>query len=107
MHTERYFALVEWHDDRVREKIRRPVTDAGWIVHDKRGTTFSAGRGVAVRMFPLRPGHGEADYLLFVDGAPLELLKPRKRATHLPVSSYRSPKTARPPQRQDMNDGFG
>ncbi len=27
-----------------------------------------AGAGVAVREFPLKPGHGEADYLLYADG---------------------------------------
>jgi len=55
---------------RARENIDTRLTGAGWIVQDKRSTNLSAGRGVAVREFPLKSGHGEADYLLFVDGAP-------------------------------------
>jgi len=38
---------------------------------------LSAGRGVAVREFPLKSGHGEADYLLFVDGAPIGVVEAR------------------------------
>jgi len=57
--------------DWARENIDKLLTEAGWIVQDKRSTNLSAGRGVAVREFPLKSGHGEADYLLFVDGAPI------------------------------------
>ena len=32
-----------------------------------RQMNLGAGRGVAVREFPMAAGHGEADYLLFVD----------------------------------------
>ena len=36
---------------------------------------LSAGRGVAVREFKLTPGHGFADYLLFVDGKAVGVLE--------------------------------
>src|SRR5437879_8843217 len=54
-------------EDRARQNIDKLLADAGWLVQDKRQTNLSVGRGVAVREFPLKAGHGEADYLLFVD----------------------------------------
>lgn len=57
------------------------LAESGWIVQDKRSTNLSAGRGVAVREFPLKPGHGEADYLLFVDGAPFGVVEAKKLAS--------------------------
>lgn len=51
-----------------RETIDAALTAAGWAVQDAAQVNLSAGRGVAVREFPLKPGHGFADYLLFVDG---------------------------------------
>jgi RHS repeat-associated protein len=70
-------------EDRARENIDELLTGAGWIVQDKRATNLSAGRGVAVREFPLRPGHGEADYLLFVDGAPIGVVEAKKEGDTL------------------------
>src|ERR1700682_6442655 len=58
-------------EDRARENIDKLLSGEGWIVQDKRSANLSAARGVAVREFPLKSGHGEADYLLFVDGAPI------------------------------------
>ncbi len=58
-------------EDRARQNIDKLLKDAGWMVQDKRATNLSAGRGVAVREFPLKSGHGEADYLLFLDRAPI------------------------------------
>ena len=37
------------------------------MVQDTRSVNLSAGRGVAIREFGLKPGHGTADYLLYVD----------------------------------------
>jgi type I restriction enzyme, R subunit len=50
-----------------REKIDAALAEAGWCVQDANGVNLFAGRGVAVREFPLKQGHGFADYLLFVD----------------------------------------
>ena len=49
-----------------RENIDTALRDAGWIIQDARRINLHAACGVAVREFHL-PGHGEADYLLFVD----------------------------------------
>jgi hypothetical protein len=53
---------------RARLEIDRLLTAAGWHVCDVKDTNLHAARGVAIREFPLNPGHGEADYLLYVDG---------------------------------------
>jgi type I restriction enzyme R subunit len=42
---------------------------------------LSATRGVAVREFPLAPGHGFADYLLFVDGKAVGVLEAKPQGT--------------------------
>jgi type I restriction enzyme R subunit len=42
----------------------------------------SASRGVAIREFPL-PGHGFADYLLYVDGKAAGVIEAKKQGTPL------------------------
>ena len=49
-----------------REEIDRLLSQAGWAVQDADALNLYAGPGVAVREFPLRTGHGSADYLLYV-----------------------------------------
>src|SRR5580700_12264759 len=70
-------------EDRAQENIDKLLTDAGWIVQDKRLGNLSAGRGVAVREVPLKSGYGEADYLLFVDAAPLGVVEAKKEGDTL------------------------
>ena len=55
-------------EERARASIDRQLEQAGWAVQDVAALNVHAARGVAVREFPLRPGHGAADYLLYVDG---------------------------------------
>jgi hypothetical protein len=40
-------------EDRARENIDRLLTGAGWIVQSRNETNLSAGRGIAIREFPL------------------------------------------------------
>lgn len=47
-----------------RVEIDRLLTAAGWQVVDRDAANIHAARGVAIREFSLKPGHGEADYLL-------------------------------------------
>jgi type I restriction enzyme, R subunit len=47
--------------------IDRQLTEAGWSVQDKKAMNLFAARGVAVREVTLKPGHGRADYVLYVD----------------------------------------
>ena len=51
-----------------RKVIDRMLAQAGWLVQDVRDANIHASRGVAIREFPLKSGHGEDDYLLYVDG---------------------------------------
>ena len=55
-------------EQQAREAIDVALVASGWIVQDAGEANLSAGRGVAIREFPLASGHGHADYALFVDG---------------------------------------
>jgi type I restriction enzyme R subunit len=48
-----------------RINIDKQLTACGWTVQSRAEMNLYAGRGIAVREFPLSTG--EADYLLFVD----------------------------------------
>src|SRR5918995_5028428 len=48
-----------------RDEIDKHLTDAGWIVQDKKAINFNAGQGIAVREY--QTDVGPADYVLFVD----------------------------------------
>ena len=54
-------------EQKARTHIDALLEQAGWLVQDAHSVNLSAGRGVAVREFGLEPGHGTADYLLYVD----------------------------------------
>src|SRR5208337_1501002 len=55
-------------EQEARTKIDEMLAQAGWLVQDMKQANLHVGRGIAIREFPLKPGHGEADYLLYVDG---------------------------------------
>ena len=55
-------------EEQARVNIDRLLERAGWVVQDLAALNVHAGRGVVVREFPLQPGHGTADYLLYLDG---------------------------------------
>ena len=55
-------------EQKARIQIDNLLEQAGWAVQDAGSVNLSAARGVAVREFGLKPGHGTADYLLYVDG---------------------------------------
>lgn len=59
--------MAEKPEQRARRAIDADLTAAGWIVQDKEELDLTAGRGVAVREFAMKPGFGFADYLLYVD----------------------------------------
>ena len=50
-----------------RVRIDTLLEEAGWALQDVHSLNLSVARGVAVREFDLKPGHGTADYLLCVD----------------------------------------
>ncbi len=70
-------------EDRAREQIEQQLQAAGWLVQDARAINLAAGRGVAVREFPLASGHGEADYLLYADRKALGIIEAKKEGDTL------------------------
>jgi len=55
-------------EDKAREQIDKALESAGWHVQDYKHANVHAGRGIALRNFPLASGYGFADYLLYIDG---------------------------------------
>lgn len=70
-------------EQRARENIDAALVAAGWVVQDRAEVNLEAGPGVAVREFPMKAGHGEADYLLFVDGGAAGVLEAKPAGTGL------------------------
>jgi type I restriction enzyme R subunit len=59
--------MAEKPEKKARLEIDADLTAAGWTVQDKENLDLTAGRGVAVREFAMKPGFGFADYLLYLD----------------------------------------
>jgi type I restriction enzyme R subunit len=59
--------MPETPEDRARREIDADLVAAGWLVQSRDEIDLAAGRGIAVREFPMKPGFGFADYLLYVD----------------------------------------
>lgn len=70
-------------EDEAREIIDRMLELAGWSVQDFKKANIHAKRGVAIRNFPLNPGHGFADYILYVDGQAAGVIEAKKAGTTL------------------------
>jgi len=64
-----------------RIDIDAMLTRAGWIVQNRDEINLSAGRGIAIREFPMAEGFGRADYILYVDQQPVGALE-AKAAGH-------------------------
>src|SRR3984893_9218539 len=54
-------------EQKARRDIDTKLASAGWEVQNGEDLDLTAGRGVAVRNFTMKPGFGFADYLLYVD----------------------------------------
>jgi type I restriction enzyme R subunit len=67
-------------EQKAREEIDRLLEAAGWQVQDAKAANLHAGLGVAIREFPLKDGHGFADYMLYVDGKAAGVLEAKRRA---------------------------
>ena len=70
-------------EDQARENIDRLLTKAGWAVRDQSNANILAYRGVAIRNFTLKSGHGFADYLLYVDGKAAGVIEAKKEGVTL------------------------
>jgi type I restriction enzyme R subunit len=60
-------------EEQARELIDAKLTASGWIVQTYRHMNLAAGPGLAITEFP--GAHGEADYLLYVDGKALGVVE--------------------------------
>lgn len=70
-------------EQEARAVIDAALARAGWVIQDRRGMNIHAAVGIAVREFPLKPGYGFADYVLYVDGEPVGIIEAKKAGTSL------------------------
>jgi hypothetical protein len=70
-------------ENKARENIDRLLSQAGWAVRDQSAANILASRGVAIRNFTLKQGHGFADYLLYVDGRAAGIVEAKKEGITL------------------------
>ncbi len=73
--------------------IDKLLEQAGWSVQDS-AANLHAARGVASREFELKPGHGTADYLLYVDGKAAGVIEAKKEGATLTGVEVQSGKYA-------------
>jgi len=68
---------------KARQTIDALLAQAGWHVCDMANANIHAARGVALREFPLNPGYGFADYLLYIDGKAAGVVEAKKEGATL------------------------
>ncbi len=78
-----------------RDEIDQLLTAAGWSVCNADQANITAHRGVAIREFQLKKGHGFADYMLYVDGKAAGVIEAKKAGATL-VGVKRSPANTPP-----------
>jgi type I restriction enzyme, R subunit len=70
-------------EDKTRKNIDHLLSQAEWAVRDQSDANILAYRGVAICNFILKPGHGFADYLLYVDGRAAGVVGAKKEVVKL------------------------
>jgi type I restriction enzyme, R subunit len=75
--------MPETPEAQARRHIDRLLSAAGWTIQNTGKENLYASRGIAIREFPLRPGHGFADYLLYVDQQPVGVIEAKKEGATL------------------------
>ncbi len=73
--------MPETPEQKARREIDADLTAAGWVVQDKEDLDLTAGRGIAVREFPMKSGFGFADYLLYLDRKALGAVEAKAEGT--------------------------
>jgi type I restriction enzyme R subunit len=77
-------------EQRARVLIDRQLTEAGWVVQDRKDLNLFAGQGVAVREVIMAKGHGRADYLLYVDQKAVGVIEAKPAGTTLSGVEWQS-----------------
>ncbi len=75
---------------RARVLIDKQLVAAGWVVQDKKDLNLFAAQGVAVRESIMAPGHGRADYLLYVDKSAVKVIEAKPQGTPLSGVEWQS-----------------
>ncbi len=75
--------MADKPEERARAEIDRLLAAAGWSVQSMSEANIHAARGVAIREFPLKAGHGFADYLLYIDGRAAGVIEAKKEGVTL------------------------
>ena len=70
-------------EEQARVSIDSLLEQAGWVLQDTDSLNLYAGRGVAVREFALKSGHGTADYLLYVNQKAAGVVEAKPEGTTL------------------------
>ena len=70
--------MIKTPEQEARETIDKMLDQSGWDVQDRQNVNIFAKKGVAIREFPLKSGHGYADYLLYVDGQAAGVVEAKK-----------------------------
>ncbi len=73
--------MPESPEDKARREIDVKLTAAGWVVQDQCDLDLTAGPGIVVRNFTMKPGHGFADYLLYVERVAVGAVEAKAKGT--------------------------
>src|SRR3989454_4600235 len=73
--------MPETPEQKARREIDGDLTSAGWRVQSADELDLTAGRGIAVREFQMKPGFGFADYLLYLDRKALGAIEAKPEGT--------------------------
>jgi type I restriction enzyme R subunit len=73
--------VPETPEQKARREIDAKLIASGWLVQDRDDLDLTAGRGIAVREFPMKSGFGFADYLLYVDRKTLGAIEAKAEGT--------------------------
>jgi len=87
--------VAEKPEELARVQIDKLLTEAGWSVQPAKEANIHAARGVALCNFPLKDGHGFADYMLYVDGKAAGVIEAKKQGFTLSGVEIQSDKYVR------------
>ncbi len=73
--------MPEAPEQKARREIDAKLIASGWLVQDRADLDLTAGRGIAVREFPMKSGFGFADYLLYLDRKALGAVEAKAEGT--------------------------
>ena len=73
--------MTDTPERKARRIIDANLEAAGWLVQNHGDLDLTAGSGIAVREFPMKPGFGTADYVLYVDRMAIGAIEAKPEGT--------------------------